>query len=462
MPDDVPINPGSPPPASAAANSMIGHLDQLKITNLHRRIYWSAGLGIFLDGYDLSIIAVVLLVLGKQWALTVADKSWLGTATIAGSFLGSLIGGHVADRFGRKAIYLIDILTFLFAAIMCGLAWSVASLVFFRLILGVGVGADYPLSATYLAEFLPTRKRGSVMVWVFALWMAGAVVSALVGWALLHAGPTAWRWMFITGAVPALSIVWLRRNLPESPRWYLLRGRAEEAAAVVRRLDPSLTDAEADRMIARERRKIEKPADISMLFTNRYIRLTLLATIPWFLMDVSGYAIGVYLPTILKSLGMSKEHAMLGNAAFGAISVIGIAALAATVDRIGRIGPQIWGFVGDAAGLGLVAFAAFRHSPSLYWVGAGIIVYQIANSYGPGNTTWMLPAELYPTEIRATGHGFATAFSRLGAVTSVFLLPRLTAALGLPAVMAILAASAVLGAITTAVFSVEPGQKALE
>ncbi len=485
LPDsDPPLASGTGAGAPSADRQMVEHLDAMPMSSLHRRVSWSAGLGIFLDGFDISIIAMVLLLLKPHWTLDKPQMAWLGDAALIGALLGATAAGYIADQFGRKAIYLIDILTFLVAAVLCAAAINVYWLIAFRFILGIGVGADYPLSATYLAEFIPSARRGAVMVWVFALWMAGAVVSSLVGVALLKGGPLlahwlvaghvggawmakhalsicTWRAMLFAGAIPAIGVVWLRRNLPESPRWYLRRGRATEAAAVLRRLNPALTAAQLSEMINARREQLTKKTRLRVLFEKQYIRRTLLATLPWFLMDIAGYGFGVYLPTIFKALGARDNfRAAIANTIALTVSIVGITLLALTIDRIGRIRPQFWGFVFDTLGLTLLGVWALFETPPMAVVFTGVLTYQIANSFGPGNTTWIIPAELFPTDIRATAHGFATSFSRLGAVLAVFCLPYV-AAIGVGWEMLLFAASAALGAILTAALAVEPAQQAL-
>lgn len=427
-------------------------MDDLTISRLHRRSAFAAGLGIFLDGYDLSIIAVALILLKPQWHLDPTQTGLLGAVALAGSFLGGLMGGPLADRFGRKAIYLLDITAFFIAALASGLAWNLMSLVIFRLLLGVGVGADYPLSATYLMEFLPRKRRGRITVWVFALWMIGAIVSSLVGFVFLSLGSDAWRWMLASGALPALAVLWLRRHLPESPRWYLRRGRHQEAVRVLAALDPTLSSQECNAIVTAEEERGNQPlAKWTTLFTPPWRKRTLFTTLPWFLMDVMGYSFGVYAPMLLLALGLkSHREAVLGNVLLTSVSLIGIVMLAFTIEWWGRLKPQIWGFAGDAAGLALVGALALVGRLPIIAVFAGFVIWQISNSFGPGNTTWIFPAELYPTDLRASAHGLATAFSRLGGLIAVFFLPWVDTSIGTGGLLLSLAAAGALGALLTA------------
>ncbi len=444
-------------------HSVAQHLDEASIGRVHRRSAWAAGLGIFLDGYDISIIAIALILLKPQWHLGPLQTGLLGGAALAGAFAGSLMGGPLADRFGRKAIYLLDMATFLLAALASGFAWDITSLVALRFVLGVGVGADYPLSATYLIEFLPRARRGRITVWVFALWMGGAAVSSAVGLALLPLGEHAWRFMLASGAIPALGILWLRKKLPESPRWYLRRGRIKEAVAVLAQLVPSLGDKERHALINAEQQHQQTPlAGWLELFSRFYIRRTLFITLPWFLFDIMGYSFGIYAPLLLLGLGLhGNVQSVIGNTLLDVVAIIGTALLAVSIERVGRLRAQIWGFVGSVIGLLLVWVFALHGPPPLVVLVIGLLLWQVAISYGPANTCWIFPVELYPTELRASAHGLATAVSRVGALVAVFLLPLAQERLGEAWLMLAFAATGIAGALLSIWLGEETAQKPL-
>lgn len=444
-------------------SAILKRLDQLRIGRVHKRSAWAAGLGIFLDGYDLSIIAVALILLKPQWQLGPFETGLLGAAALAGALFGSLIGGPLADRYGRKAIYLLDIATFLIAALASGFAWNLASLVAMRFILGIGVGADYPLSATYLVEFLPRARRGRISIWVFALWMGGAAISSAVGLALLPFGNEAWRIMLASGALPAFAVLWLRKNLPESPRWYLRRGRIAEAVRVLGELDPALTEAERRALLTAESQHSAQPeAPWLTLFKRDYLRRTVFISVPWFLVDLMSYSFGIYAPMLLMQLGLhGKVQSVLGNTVLDLVSLLGTALLAWTVDHSGRLKAQVRGFVGGAIGLGLIGAFALHGEPPLAVLIFGLVFWQIANSYGPGNTCLLFPVELYPTDLRASAHGFATAVSRVGALLAAFCLPALQARIGNAGLMLSFTAIALAGAALSAWLGEETMQQPL-
>jgi MFS transporter, putative metabolite transport protein len=442
-------------------SELLNTLDRAKMTGLHRRLAWSAGLGIFLDGYDLVIIGAALVQIAPQWHLTPWQIGQIGSQALWGSLVGSLLAGHIADRWGRKAIYLLDLATFFVAALLCSLSCSFISLGVFRFILGIGIGADYPLSATYMAEFMPANRRGGVITWTFGLWPVGAIVAGLVGYLLLRvAGADAWRWMLALGALPALFVLYLRRNLPESPRWYLRHNDPKAAGEVLKRVVPELTQPEIDAMIEAQRAVIVRPKVSPLaLFHPRYLRSTLFVCVPWFLMDVAGYYIVVYKPQLLSHLGYkTHESQILWSAIINLAYPFGFIPLALLVDKIGRIWPQIIGFVGGALALVFVVFAGDTHPEIAFF---GLLFNNFVLGFGPGSTTYILASEVYPTDVRATGHGFATAFSRSGAWLSTALCPSLAAWLGTSFLLWLLAGTYVAGAIATWIFRVQTASKPL-
>ncbi|MGC8559972.1 MAG: MFS transporter [Phycisphaerae bacterium] len=461
----------TPAIAFAESDPLLEQLDSAPMTRLHKRLVLAAGLGVFLDGYDLVIIGIAMIFIRRQWHISHVESSMLGSAALAGALIGALSAGRIADRFGRKAIYLIDLIAFFASALMCALAWNIGVLIAFRLLLGIGVGADYPLSATYLAEFSPKKSRGAAITLMFGLWSIGAITAGFTGLALWQIGPSNWRWMLGLGALPAILVIWLRRDLPESPRWYLRRGNVAAAAAVVKRLRPTISQAQLDQILAHEHGRLITPAPSwRILFSRHLIRATLLASFPWFIMDLVGYYLTIYQPTILKHLGfVGVWDRILGSTVLSFSFLIGFVPLVLLVDRIGRIVPQIIGFIGSGVCLviiGAIAGSAAsnggKFTPAMVAVAFGCMLFSTAcNSFGPGNTTYMIPAEVYPTSVRATGHGFATAFSRFGAVISTFFLPLLELRISKPLFFDLLGGLSLVAAWLTWQFRIDSRQKPL-
>lgn len=441
------------------------YFDNIKINSQHKKIILAAGLGIFLDGYDLSIIAVALLLITPEWHLTPIQTGLLGASTLVGATLGGLVGGRIADKSGRKVLYLIDVATFLFSALLSGLSWDLASLVFFRFVLGVGVGMDYPLSSSYIAEFMPKAERGRGLAWAFSLWMVGAAVSAFIGLLLLQTGPEAWRWMFIGGALPAIAVLWLRRNLPETPRWYIAHNKPEAAIRVLHQISPELNVSDLRLALSELKKNELTQRSWFKLFHPAWLRRTLLIVIPWMLADISFFGVSVYLPILLGGFGVhSHAEATIWNVIFDLISLGGIAFLALTTRKIGRLLPQNIGFALDVVFLGMLGFVDLFMHPPLWLLAICLFGFTFFSNFGPSSTTWFLPVEIFPTDLRASAHGLATACSRGAAAISVFLLPSINAKVGNALLMILLATTAFLGLIITLILgkNMEPGNRSLE
>ncbi|MGH9069622.1 MAG: MFS transporter [Acidimicrobiales bacterium] len=385
-----------------------------------RRIIPLAAGGLFISGFNNFIVAVALLQLRTEFRLSPGASGEVAAAALAGMLVGSISLGRVADAMGRRLALVLDLALVAAFAILSALVSSPGELVGARVLLGIGVGAGYPIGAAYVADVSPDHSRGRLMVAAFSGWGFGALAAALAGWAILalDTGSQGWRLMLLLGAVPALLLLlWVAiSSLPESPRWANSRS--------------------LDRLPA------------SCLLAPAYRRLTVAACVPWFLMDVSVYGIGLFTPVLLLGLGLrAPDEVALGTGLLALVTLAGMTLAALVIDHLGRRLLQIAGFVGMAASLVLVGIVGTH--PSVLLLLAVFAGFQLSANLGPNTTTWIVPAELFPTRLRATGQGSATAFSRLGAMLGVLLLPTGVAAFGLAITLYLVAAVSILGAILT-------------
>ncbi|POB09061.1 hypothetical protein CO251_17020 [Sulfobacillus sp. hq2] len=398
-----------------------------------RRIRLVSSLGIVLDGYNLSVIAVALVPLTRFYRLTAGQTGLLASAMLLGSIGGGLAAGVLADWLGRKRLLLWDLVIFMVFSLLSAVLNSYMWLVVARFIVGLAVGADYAISPTYLAEFAPPKTRGFHMGYIWLAWSVGAVVSFGLGVMVVDWLPNAWSWRVLFGlaTVPAAVALGIRRVLPESLHW--------------------LQDRHGTSRIGGK--KI--PEVVPM-------RRWLLATIPWFLMDFSTYGLGLLLPLFLKSNGLTSiTGAIVGTGVAALSGGIGSAWAMFQLDRTGRIGLQMRGFFLSGIGLMGLAVALWLNVRVFALLLGGLMVVNLLNGSGPGTTCGIIPAEIFPTRIRATALGISTAFSRIGAITGVFVLGFAEVRWGLGAVLAIAGAAALLGAGLTALWRVEPNQAPL-
>lgn len=431
------------------SNPIAPHLSfsqRLDASDLTRPMKWlwalSAGL-ILLDGFDFFIIGVALPFLQQDFGLGTAEVGAIAVAALAGSLVGALILGAITDRVGRQRMLVVDVILFLVATLGTVVAWSVASLVVFRFLVGVAIGADYPISVAYITENVPTRWRGRMVIGAFTFQAVGALLGAITGLVVIYgfqvmypdpvqpAIANAWRWMLGVGLVLAIAVGILRFSfLLESPSYHLARGEYDDASKAA-----SILLEEAIALTP----ETDPPNPTSSLnfgdlFSPAYRRNTLLASIPWFLQDIATYGIGIFTPVILAALAFTAEDTLLarefaaaqGSAIVDLFLVVGFLLAVLLIDRLGRIPLQIFGFLGMAIGLAILAIASLLQLPSewnLAIVFSGFFIYNLMMNMGPNSTTFLLSGEVFPPSIRASGAGLAGAIAKAGAILGTFTLP---------------------------------------
>ncbi len=455
-------------------------IDESALNATHWRIWLLSAAGVFLDGFDLFIIGVAMPLIVHAMNPSPFLQGLIGAAAVVGAMIGAGVLGHFTDRWGRKYLYLVDLSIFIVFAVLSGFSWNVYALIVFRFLLGLGVGADYPICAAYVSEFMPARIRGRMLIGAFAFQSVGMLFGALVGVTMLTLFPydDAWRYMVIAGALPAGIMLVFRISVPESPRWLLSQGRVEEAVTVLRRLVPG-REKDIDRLAAEQQQtKKDDSRGASLgygaLFSKRYLRRTILAAVPWFLMDVATYGVGLFTPVILAAMAFGGPHRNFLAADFAATEgaayldiflILGFVLNLLFIERWGRIRLQVLGLAGMTLGLVILALAASlpEGGPThIYLIFLGFTLFNLLMNMGPNGTTFILAAELFPTEVRASGHGFSAGMAKFGAALGIFFLPVFKDGIGIPATLLVIAAAPLLGLIVTAACRIDTTGKPLE
>lgn len=439
-------------------------LDQSRVKRLHWKVGLFAGLGAFLDGFDYAVIAIALIGIVPALGPSPSEIAALVAAAYAGGAVGGVLFGNLADRFGRKLLFLLDIAFFIVFAALSGFAANVWWLIVLRFCLGIGLGGDFPLSASYMAEFAPTKFRGRLGSWVGSFWWVGALCAMLVGAAfyLVLTPVEAWRWILAFGSVPAVFALWLRAGLPESPRWYIIKGRPEKALEVIRRINPAVTEQQVQALAASIRSTSGgPPARVRELFTPQLISATIFTSGFFTCYTLAFYAVTIYGPTILKNLGgyTAPIQIALGTAFYFLWACIGAYSNVFAVEKIGRKTCLLVSFIGMA----VILFVVAAIYPSTFLVGILLLAaFQFFQAFGPGALWASYIPELFPTRLRGTGHGMATFASRLGAVLSSFIWVWAAGAFGTNGAFVVHGAFAVVGVLLTVALGVETMGKALE
>lgn len=358
------------------------------------RLLLYANAGVFCDGYILSSIGLALVTLGPRFHLDAATTGLVGAATLFGILVGAPVFGHLADRRGRRVLMIADLAVFAVIAVLqifVSAAWQLSVL---RFLLGVAIGADYPIATAIVAEFMPDRVRGAALAALEATWFVGAAVAYVAGYALLATGPASWKWILASPAVFAAAGLMLRAAAPETPHWL----RSQQSGELAR-------------------------ATFATIFQPRFRRALIFVSAMWLLQVVPLFAIYTFAPAVLSALGLS-DSSPAGSVAITGAFAIGSFASMWLVERWGRRPLCIAGFA-----VAVVAFALLLTGNSTI-----VLVAFIAYAVGAGAASALelvYPAELFPTAIRATATGFAAAVSRVGAFLGTFALPVFLARFGI-------------------------------
>ncbi|SEG22474.1 Predicted arabinose efflux permease, MFS family [Bryocella elongata] len=450
----IPVPSRNNPPA----NSDFSELDDSKITSQHWKIMFISGMGFFTDAYDLFIIGVVMSLVKPLWHTGKIEEALVDSTALLASAIGALLFGRVADMLGRKRIYGVEVLVLAAGAIACSFSPSIWWLIGFRFILGIGIGGDYPVSATIMAEYAGKASRGMLVTLVFAMQAAGLILGPLFASALLAtnlAHDLIWRILVGFGAVPALAVYWSRRHLKETPRYLAASGMEESDNGELKRaghFDPehhSVSFWDGFHPLASE---------------NRLLMRLIGASAAWFLMDAAYYGNTVSSPMVLSAL--NSDHTLLQKTLtqlgiFVIFAAPGYAIAALTMDRLGRKTIQCLGF-----GMMTVAFLLLAFWPGLQQqVTPFLVIYGLSfffTEFGPNSTTFVYPSEIFPVRVRTTGHGIAAAMGKLGGFFGVFVFPFLLHSGGLRAAESTAAAASVLGLLVTATMLPETKGKSLE
>ncbi len=389
--------------------------------------------GMFLDGYILGIVGPVSGTMTDDLGLSTFWEGAIAAGALFGILIGSPLGGWAADKFGRKPLFMADMGLFVIASALQFFVDTPVHLAVVRLLMGVAIGAEYSVGWPLMSEFAPARLRGRLMGVTIVAWYAGFMVAFVIGTVLVET--THLGWHVILGSSTAIAVVLFlaRLGLPESPRWLWNQARQDEARGVAHRYMESAADM--DDVEHEDTRK----GSIGMLFSGQYWRSTLFVSMFWFCAVAPYFAIATFADSVLKKYGLGGGLA--GGVGLSAVALAGVVITVLLIDKVGRrvltVPPQwlctalllaigLW--AGAPPMVVLILFLAFSFFNAMYNV-----------------LTSIYPGEVFPTEIRCIGTGFAAAVSRVGAGMGTFLLPWSMTNLGTGATMLIAAGIAAVG-----------------
>jgi MFS family permease len=418
--------------------------------------------GVFVDAYDFTSLGIGVPALTKTFGLSPLEVGSV-TATMAiGAFVGAIWGGKAADKVGRYKMFLVDLILLVAAALGAALSVNLPMLLAFRFLLGLGVGLDFPVALSFIAEFVNRRKRGAgVNLWQL-MWYVAASCTGLVAIPFYFGGfgDNLWRIAIGFGALPALIILILRfKYVKESAPWAAQNVGLAEAARIL-----ETTYKIETRVVPNPPRQASQPqnqATFGEIFTPRFIKRTILVSVICATQSLQYFAIGFNLPSISQALfGKAFINAILGAIAFNAFGIVGALLGVAVTRKMGARRMAIVGYV--VVLLSLLALFKLHDTLPIGYMALLVGLMILGHSFGPGAQGMTMAALSYPTRIRGVGTGWGQGMVRIGSITGFYFFPLLVAAVGFYNMIGILMLAPALGLVAALLIKWEPVGASME
>jgi len=429
-------------------------LDRLPVSAFHRRILMLIGIGMFFDGYDVYVAATVLGATLNSHFSTLAQNAQFVSVTFIGMMIGSFLTGFLGDRYGRRFTYQANLIIFGLASIASAFAPTMLVLILLRGVMGVGLGAEMVAGYAAMTEFLPPQARGRWCGILNAVVVTSLPVSALASTLLIPR--FGWRLMFVIGGVGALIVWYLRKAMPESPRWLESIGRIDEAEAMLQKIESEVglyhklpePAASAPAVPSRNFAALFGPGLASRLFvgaTTLIVANTLI------------YGFVTWLPTFFVQQGLSIANSFKYSFLMTIGAPVGAAIGSLTADSIGRkpaiigaslftiISGSVYPFIRDPVVLPIAGF--------LLVVPIYILVALLFAIYIP---------ELFPTDVRMRAVGFCNTLGRAATIVTPFLVVFLFRAYGVGGVVTLMIGLLILQILVVHFLGIEPKLRRLE
>jgi putative MFS transporter len=423
-------------------------------------IFLIGGLGYVFDAWDVTLNGFLIPLVGPAWHLAPVMKGWVGTSNLIGMAVGAVVWGAIADAIGRTRAFSLTLLMFSVFSLAGAASPDFVTFCVFRFLAGIGLGGCIPVDYALVGEFTPAKFRGRVLTAMDFWWPVGATLCGIVSTALLAFGN--WRLLLVVMVLPALLLVWVRRSVPESPMYLMRRGREEQAQSVIESL-VRRTGAQ------REPWRLPDPAPMpgmTLAALGRQVRqlwrfsagITSAAWALFLTVFVVYYGALTWLPSILVTQGYGNYAAFLVTTLMTAIGIVGVLVSAWLVDVVGR--KWVIGLSGPLAALALVLFALELNieTAAKGWIAAFGFLIELTIP-----TLYAYVTELYPTRMRASGLGWASTVSRVGAgLVPVIFGSLLWPSLGLPLTFAVIGGLVVVASLWMAVAAPETRNRELD
>lgn len=425
-----------------------------------KKILFLTGIGWMFDAMDQGMVSGVMAAIGSSWKLSPEQIGMLGSAGMLGMILGAALSGMAADKWGRRTVVMWTLVIYGIASGLSGFALNYPMLLVLRFCTGFGLGGELPAASTLISEFSPKKIRGRNVIILESFWAWGWILAALVAYLLIPV--YGWRTAFWVGAVPALFAAYLRKAVPESPRYLEAAGKGEEADRLV-----SMMEREAGTLEAMPEtepsgavKDVVTRISLGELWSKKYIRNTFVLWVIWIGINFGYYGFVLWTPSLLVAQGFALVKSFQFTLIMCLAQLPGYFSAAYLVEKIGRKWVLTIYFTGTALAAWMFGHAGSTSQVLLF----GSLLYFF--SLGAWGCVYAYTPEVYPTVARGSGVGWAAAFGRIGAFVAPMIVPVIYNAYGEKAgysyVFALLTGVFAVVAVVVALFGKETMGKSLE
>ncbi|UGA45693.1 MFS transporter [Bradyrhizobium quebecense] len=462
---DVTAAAGSRAPAAVARTAqaqqvadIAARLERLPLTSYQRWIFGIIATAWFFDSMDLAALTFVLGSIRQTFGLSTAEAGLLSSMSFLGMFIGAASAGLLADRFGRARVFQVSMIFWGLGSLCCGLSTTATALGASRLLLGFGMGMEFPVAQSMVSEIMPARNRGRYIAFLEGFWPLGFIASGLLTYFVLQAAD--WRWVFIMQAIPAVFVLVVRRYVPESPRWLASHGYSERAEATVRDIESRVRDRLGSKELPPVVRQAAAPASevtgLRTLFSGIYAKRTAMLWTLWFFALLGFYGLTTWLGALLQAKGFPITKSVFYTILISLAGIPSFLVSAWLVESWGRKATLVMNLLCGAIACHFYGSAADQTQLII----AGLCMQFFL--FGMWSALYAYTPELYPTHVRATGTGFASAIGRIGSLIGPYVIGVILPAAGQSGVFALGAGAFVVAALAVLLLGEETRGRTLE
>jgi putative MFS transporter len=443
--------------AEAARINIPGRLERLPMTSYQRKIFAIVATAWLADQVDVALLAFLIGAISEYFHLTKVEIGLLASMTFLGQLVGNLVAGSSSDIFGRRITFQCTMVVWGIASFCAAGAWGLVSLMVFRFFIGAGVGGEAPVAQALISEFIPANVRAKYIAYMEGSWAVGYVLSGIITYTVL---PIAgWRAVFVVVGALSLVVFWVRRSMPESPRWLADKGRLQEADAVMTKIEAEVTRLHGaplpePKPFMRDDSAGGNP--FGLLFTRRYLKRNFMLFSMWFFALLGFFSLNSWLVVLLTEHGFSVVKSVGFTTLLACGGIPGFFTAAYMLERAGRK-PTTAIFLLMSA---LMAYLYGQAATTEELFIAGFIMQFFM--FGMWSCLYAYTPELYPTGCRSTACGVASAFGRIGAISGPIVIGYIVTSAGQSGVFTLGAISFAIAAFLVYAFGIETRGKTLE